>query len=198
MKKYVAHKKKGCDPPCNFEKLDLLTFSFFLFWSERLCEPMWMESLRSKDFADFCKRHLFKFPRRALSQPQSEGGRVFVCWAKKFQRLSCRVLEDVLSSDFSSQLELYLSAIQNFVCHWLTQSNHNKKVLLGRHFGRCLDGRFLHSPKDENAHTEFFVSTKNWVSNQVQIENHWLVIKVWNGVLDRLLLYSQIYSWARA
>lgn len=85
-----------------------------------------------------------------------------------------------------------------FLCHWLTQSNHNKKVLLGRHFGRCLDGRFLHSPKDENAHTEFFVLTKNWVSNQVQIENHWLVIKVWNGVLDRLLLYSQIYSWARA
>ena len=32
-----------------------------------------MESLRSKDFADFCKRHLFKFSPQ-LSQPQKEGG----------------------------------------------------------------------------------------------------------------------------
>jgi len=73
---------------------------------------------------------------------------------QKFERLSCRVLEDVVPLDFSSQLELYLSAIQNFFVIDSRKKNHNKKVLLGRRFGRCLDGRFLHSPKDENAHTE--------------------------------------------
>jgi len=77
---------------------------------------------------------------------------------QKFQRLSCRVLEDGVSLDFSSQIELYLWA---FFCHLLRQSNQKKKVS-GRHFGRCSGGRSLHSlsPGDKNARTELSVQPK--------------------------------------
>lgn len=82
---------------------------------------------------------------------------------QKFHRLSSRVLEDVVSFNFSSQFEFYLSAIQIF-CHRLTtQGNQKEKKVLwgekGRRFGRCFSFYTL-SPNEENAHTEFSFQPK--------------------------------------
>jgi len=88
----------------DFEKHNLLPFSFSFNQSGRR-EPMWMESLRSKALADFCKRHLFKF----CTFSTSEGG--CLCFGAK-NSAACQVLEDVASSDFSSKQELHLLAIK--------------------------------------------------------------------------------------
>ena len=118
------------------EKHDLLPFSFFLNQSGRR-EPMWMESLRSKALADFCKRHLFKF----CTFSTSEGG--CLCFGAKYTA-ACQVLEDV-------KTRIAFVGDQEFFFKSLKLIRTNQKVFRPSLWPLVR----WKNPYDENAHTEF-------------------------------------------
>lgn len=152
------------------EKHDLLPFSFFLNQSGRR-EPMWMESLRSKALADFCKRHLFKF----CTFSTSEGG--CLCFGAK-NSAACQVLEDVASSDFSSKQELHLLAIKNFFFKSLKLITTNQKVFRPSLWPLVR----WKNPYDENAHTEFSFDPKTEFQIKFKLKITFLLLKVRNRV----------------
>lgn len=146
---------------------------------------MWMESLRSKDSADFCKRHLFKFSPK-LSRPQKEWGRLFVCRGKN--STACRL--EFWKMSFPSVSHHNLNSIcrrsRFFVIDWQRNVIRKRRCFRGRHGGRCFNfytksllTRKMHTQNFHFNQKLSFKKSSNWKS---------VWIKVWDG--------PQIYSGA--